>query len=94
MAGKRELVDRITQETGMSKAQAGRVVDTTLNYISETLTSGESLTLPGFGTFRVTNTKERPGRNPATGQSITIPAGKRISFSAGSKLSGSVKGRR
>jgi DNA-binding protein HU-beta len=92
MPSKADMVAKVAEESGITKAQAGRAVDALLDVISSTLSSGQNVTLSGFGTFRVTNTKARQGRNPATGAAITIPAGKRIGFSAGSRLNSMVKG--
>ena len=92
MAGKKELVDQVAEQTGAPKAQADRMVSATLDAIAGFLAQGDTVTLPGFGTFRVSSTSERQGRNPRTGEPMTIAAGKRVGFSAGSKLSSSVKG--
>jgi DNA-binding protein HU-beta len=92
MAGKPELVAKVADETGMTKVQAAKAVDAVLQAITSTLASGDSVALSGFGTFRVSATAERQGRNPSTGAPMTIAAGKRIGFSAGSKLSEAVKG--
>ncbi len=92
MAGKSDLVNQVASSSGLSKSQAQKAVDAVLDSITQSLAQGESVSISGFGTFKVSETKERQGRNPATGQPITIPAGKRIGFSAGSKLSSAVKG--
>ena len=92
MAGKPELVAKVANDTGMTKVDAAKAVDAVLQAITSTLASGDSVALSGFGTFRVSTTAERQGRNPSTGAPMTIAAGKRIGFSAGSKLSEAVKG--
>ncbi len=92
MAGKGDLVDQVAQETGMPKAQVNRVVDATLNAVSSLLSRGESVSLPGFGTFRVSETKERQGRNPRTGESMTIAARKSPSFRPGTQLKRAIEG--
>lgn len=92
MAGKPELVAKIAAESGLTKADSAKALDAALNAITSTLAEGDSVTLSGFGTFKVSSTAERMGRNPATGEPMKIAAGKRIGFSAGTKLSGSVKG--
>jgi DNA-binding protein HU-beta len=92
MAGKPELVEKIAAESGLTKANAAKALDAAINAITSTLAGGEAVTLSGFGTFKVTQTKERQGRNPATGAAMTIAASKRVGFSAGSKLSSAVKG--
>jgi DNA-binding protein HU-beta len=87
MAGKADLVAGIAAETGLSRVQAAKAVNAAVSAITRALANGESVTLTGFGTFKVVRTSERMGRNPATGQAIKIAAGKRIGFSAGSRLS-------
>ncbi len=82
MAGKTEIVERVAEGTGVSRAEVSRVVDRMLEEVRSCLDDGESVTLRGFGTFRVTETTARKGRNPATGQEIDIPAGRRIGFKA------------
>ncbi len=92
MAGKGELTDQVAQSAGMSKAQAAKAVNAVLDAIVTSLQSGEDVSLPGFGSWHVADTKARTGRNPRTGASINIPASKRVAFSAGSKLSQAVRG--
>lgn len=80
MATKTELIDKVAENTGVSKADVNRVLDEALGEIRSSLDGGEAVTLRGFGTFKVTETAARKGRNPQTGESIDIPAGKRIGF--------------
>ena len=82
MAGKTEIVDRVAEDTGIPRADVSRVVDRMLQEVRASLDAEESVTLRGFGTFRVTQTAARKGRNPATGEEIEIPAGRRIGFKA------------
>jgi DNA-binding protein HU-beta len=88
---KSEMVQSVARDTGMSQSQAGKVVNSVFDTIARTLQNGDEVRITGFGTFRTVETKERPGRNPRTGQAITIPAGRRVSFTAGSGLLGSEK---
>jgi DNA-binding protein HU-beta len=90
--GKSELQQQVAEQAGLNKAQAGRAVDAVLSSIESALKSGEEVRLTGFGSFRVTQTKARQGRNPRTGQSINIPAGRRPAFSPGSRLKQAVGG--
>lgn len=80
MAGKTELVERVAQSTGISKAQVSTIVDSMLEEVRTSLDASEGVTLRGFGTFKVVDTAPRKGRNPATGEEIDIPAGRRVSF--------------
>ncbi|MEW6068873.1 MAG: HU family DNA-binding protein [Nitrospirota bacterium] len=88
---KAELIDKIASGAGLSKAGASKALDTTLNSIKLALKKGQQVTLVGFGTFSVSKRKSRKGRNPRTGQVITIPAAKIPKFRAGKALKTAVK---
>ena len=92
MVGKSELTTRVSQRTGLPKAQAAKAVNAVIEAISESLGQKEGVSLTGFGSWRVTETKARQGRNPRTGQAINIPAGSRVSFRPGSTLATGVRG--
>lgn len=83
---KSELIEKIAQTADLNKAAAGRAVEAMLNIIADSLRSGDNVTLSGFGTFTVSNRRERTGRNPQTGQPITIAAMKSPKFKAGKGL--------
>lgn len=87
---KTELIDAIAQNAELPKAQAGRVLDTVIDTITKTLTQGDQVTVAGFGTFSVRARAERVGRNPQTGEAITIKASKVPSFKAGKALKDAV----
>jgi DNA-binding protein HU-beta len=89
---KSDLIQQLAQDQGMSQNQAGKVVNKVFDLIGNALTKGDEVRITGFGTFRSAETKERPGRNPRTGDQITIPASKRVSFTAGSGLLDTVRG--
>ena len=80
MPGKSDIVNTVAERTGLRKSDVARVLDESLNEIRSSLNSGESVNLRGFGSFRVSERAERQGRNPRTGEAITIPAGQRVSF--------------
>ncbi len=88
---KTELVDRISSQAGLSKADAGRALDALLDGVSAALKKGQKVTLVGFGTFFVSKRKARKGRNPRTGTEIKIPAMKVPKFSAGKGLKDSIR---
>ncbi|HZS02544.1 MAG TPA: HU family DNA-binding protein [Chloroflexota bacterium] len=92
MVGKSELTARVAQRTGMPKSQAAKAVNAVVDTISEALAKQEGVSLTGFGSWRVTETKARQGRNPRTGQTINIAAGRRVSFRPGSTLASGVRG--
>ncbi len=78
---KAELIDKVASGAGLSKVDASKALDTTLNSIKGALKKGQKVTLVGFGTFSVVKRKSRKGRNPRTGDVITIPAAKIPKFS-------------
>ncbi len=80
MPGKTEIVNQVSERTGLKKTEVQQVLDETLNEIRSSLESGDSVTLRGFGNFKVTERAARKGRNPRTGEEIDIAAGKRVSF--------------
>jgi DNA-binding protein HU-beta len=88
---KAELIDKIASGAGLSKVDAGKALDTTLNSIRGALKKGQKVTLVGFGTFSVTKRKSRKGRNPRTGDVITIPAAKVPKFTSGKALKNAVR---
>lgn len=89
---KSDLISELSKDMGISGNQAGKVVNKVFDIIGEALQKGDDVRITGFGTFRQTETKERPGRNPRTGEQIQIPASKRVSFTAGSGLLENVRG--
>ena len=87
---KSELINTIAEQGNLSKTDAGRSLDALIKTIETTLKAGDSITLVGFGTFAVKDRAARTGRNPQTGQEITIAAAKVPSFKAGKGLKDAV----
>jgi DNA-binding protein HU-beta len=87
---KGDLINKVSSEAGLSKAQAGKVLDSVLNTVVKSLKKGDKVTLVGFGTFAVAKRAARTGRNPQTGAAIKIPAKKVVKFKAGKEFAGSV----
>lgn len=87
---KTDLIDAVAEDTGLSKADAGRAVDAVFDSISGALKKGGKVSLVGFGTFLVRARAARQGRNPKTGETITIAAGKSPAFKAGKGLKDAV----
>lgn len=87
---KSELINAISEESGLTKADAGRALDATLTSVTNALKGGDSISLIGFGTFAVKERSARTGRNPQTGETIQIKASKIPSFKAGKTLKDSV----
>lgn len=84
---KGELVSKIAEDAGLTKAQAGAALDAVVDGVASTLASGDKLTLVGFGTFSVSKRAARKGRNPQTGKEINIPAKNVVKFKPGKDLS-------
>ena len=83
---KMELVAAVAAEAGLTKAQAQKAVEATVNAVAGALKNGEKVQLVGFGTFSVVEKAAREGVNPATGAKIQIPAKKVAKFKAGASL--------
>ena len=83
---KAELIDMVASEADLSKTDASAAVDAVFNGITKSLRKGDSVTLVGFGTFSVGNRAARTGRNPRTGEAITIKASRSPKFKAGKAL--------
>ena len=86
---KAEIVEKLHQETGLSKNQAGDALKDIIDIIKNRLETGESVLISGFGRFSVKKKRPRKGRNPATGKSIMLDGRKVVSF----KCSGVLKDR-
>jgi DNA-binding protein HU-beta len=83
---KGEFVDAIADAAGVTKVDAGNVLDAMIKVIKKSLKSGDSVALVGFGTFTVRKRAARQGRNPRTGATIKIKASKIPAFKAGKAL--------
>ncbi|MEE9214562.1 MAG: HU family DNA-binding protein [Thermodesulfobacteriota bacterium] len=83
---KQDLVEAVAKELDTSKAQGKRAVNAVLSGISKGLRKDKNVQLIGFGTFLVRRRKARKGRNPQTGETINIKAGKTVGFKAGQKF--------
>lgn len=87
---KQELIAIVAEENEMSKAAAGRVVDSVFGAIVDAVAKGDGFQLVGFGTFKTVKRAAREGRNPATGETIKIPAAVLPKFTAGAKFKAAV----
>jgi len=96
---KTDLIDKVAEKTDLTKKDTGKVVNTTIETIMEHLADEaekseekrDNVQIIGFGTFEVRDRQERKGRNPQTGEEITIPARKVPVFRAGKTFKDSVK---
>ncbi len=84
---KADLVNSISEKTGLSKVKSNEVLDAFVESVTESLRSGEKVTLVNFGTFNTSERGARKGRNPKTGETIEIPAKRVARFKVGTGLS-------
>ncbi len=83
---KAELIDAIAENSGLTKADSRKALDAFVEATETALKKGDKVALVGFGSFSVSERKERKGRNPQTGKEITIKAKKVVKFKAGADL--------
>ena len=83
---KAELAERLFEELGLNKREAKEMVEMFFDEIRESLTNNEQVKLSGFGNFDLRDKRERPGRNPKTGEEIPISARRVVTFRPGQKL--------
>lgn len=87
---KSQLVEHIAKTNDMPKTTAKRVVDSLVTTITQSLSEGDLVQLPGFGSFSLSYHPEKQGRNPQTGEEITIAGQNKVAFKAGSKLKSAI----
>jgi len=87
---KGELVSKIAEDADITKASAGRALDSLISSITEELANGGDVAIVGFGTYKVNDRAARTGRNPQTGAEIQISAAKVPAFKAGKALKDAV----
>ena len=87
---KQDLVNAVAEASGLTKADAGKAVEATFEAITGALKSGGEVRLVGFGTFCVAKRKASTGRNPRTGEPMTIKASTQPKFKAGKALKDAV----
>ena len=83
---KANLVEKISNRLGLSKADSQNLVENFFEILSKSLESGEDVQISGFGTFKLKKKNTRPGRNPMTGEVIPVTARTIVKFSASSKF--------
>ena len=89
---KRDLIERIQTKTGMSNKESTEILEAVFSIMKNTLESGETLKISGFGSFEVKHKADRIGRNPQTGEAITITARRVLTFKPGSVLRKAING--
>ncbi len=91
---KAELVDRIAEKKpGLTRKQVEVVVNTVLDSIKDALSRDDKVEIRGFGSFRIRNRRPKEGRNPKTGETVTVPAKKVPFFKAGKEMREMVDGK-
>lgn len=83
---KQHLINAVSESAGLAKADAGRAVEAVIDTISDALKRGDEVRLVGFGTFTLSRRKGSTGRNPRTGEPMTIKASAQPKFKAGKLL--------
>lgn len=91
---KTQLIDAVAKDSGLSRADSARALDSLVNTVQKTLKKGDDVALTGFGKFSVVKRRARTGRNPQTGQPVKIKASKTPKFTPGATLRTAVDSRR
>tara|TARA_B100000035_G_C20694596_1_gene419880 strand:- start:244 stop:537 length:294 start_codon:yes stop_codon:yes gene_type:complete len=89
---KADIAESLYEELGLNKREARELVEIYFDELKEALSNGKRVKLSGFGNFDLRDKKERPGRNPKTGESIPISARRVVTFKPGQKLKNKVEG--
>lgn len=89
-----DVVDTVAAQVGLTRTQADDAIKAYEGAIARALTSGGEVRLPGFGTFKTGYRAARPGRNPQTGEAVTIAASTTVKFSASAAMKESVNGKK
>ncbi|MBT2187115.1 HU family DNA-binding protein [Sphingobium nicotianae] len=87
---KQDLISSVADQSGLTKADAGKAVEAVFDAITASLKKGDEVRLVGFGTFSVSQRKASTGRNPRTGETMAIKASSQPKFKAGKGLKDSV----
>ncbi|WP_285018848.1 HU family DNA-binding protein [Novosphingobium sp. fls2-241-R2A-195] len=87
-----DLADAIANDHGITKTDARKIVDAVFEAIGSAAAKGEEVSLNGFGKFKVKHSPEREGRNPATGEAMTIKASKKLTFTVAKAVKDKLNG--
>ncbi|TSC63919.1 MAG: DNA-binding protein HU-beta [Microgenomates group bacterium Gr01-1014_93] len=88
---KNELIEKVSKKANLTKKASRESVNSTFNFIRDSLVRGEKVVITGFGTFLVRSRAARRGRNPQTGETIQIPSKKLPGFTAGKTIKRLIK---
>lgn len=83
---KNDLVDAVAERTGLARSDAARAIEAVLGAVTDALKAGDAVALSGFGSFVAKTRAARTGRNPRTGETLSIPASRAPAFKAGKAL--------
>jgi DNA-binding protein HU-beta len=83
---KRDIIDVVAKNSGMSKVNTESIVSEVITYVGQALKNDQKVQIIGFGTFKLLARAARNGRNPSTGKEIKIPASKTVKFTPGKQL--------
>lgn len=87
-----EIADKIASEQNLTKTQAKAIVESVFSQITEAAKAGAETSIPSFGKFKIKETPEREGRNPATGATIKIAASRKLTFAPGKAVKDALNG--
>ncbi|GEO43639.1 DNA-binding protein HU-beta [Skermanella aerolata] len=87
-----ELIDALAEQADLSRATAGKALAVLIGVVTEALKQGDEVRIAGFGTFGVAERGERRGRNPQTGETITIAASRGAKFTAAKAVKDALNG--
>lgn len=88
---KADLAKRLDEEIGLTNREAKEIVELFFHQISEALIQGQQVKISGFGNFTLHDKRERPGRNPRTGEEVPVSARRVVTFHCGQKLKARVE---
>lgn len=91
---KEEITAEIRRKTGFARKKSRELVDSVLACLTDTLMKGEDVKIKGFGKFKVLSKKQRPGRNPNTGEKVIISKRKVVTFKASYRLKDDINKKR
>ena len=86
-----DIAAKVAEENGLTKAQAKSAVEAVFKAVTDAAIAGEETSIPGFGKFKVKETAEREGRNPATGATVIIAASKKLAFTPAKAVKDALK---
>ena len=89
---KDSLVEMVHNEIGLNKGEAKELIESFFEQIKKSLEEGNDIKLSGFGNFNLRDKAPRPGRNPKTGQEVTISSRRVVTFKSGLKLKSKLEG--